>query len=156
MQYITSLITIFNFLYFCSICVWPKGRKEGEKDLIWNSNEIEIGAVISPLLLLLLFRLLARFLILWLSFPHWEMYNYYIFKNLYLYCTANIFNVIFTLFTCVPLSTVISLHRGVFWQFSFWWIHYYVSSKSTRLEIDKSHIYALYCLHLIAAPSTVE
>ena len=36
--------------------------------------------------------------------------------------TANIFNVIFTLFTCVPLSTVISL----------------------------------YCLHLIAAPSTVE
>ena len=36
--------------------------------------------------------------------------------------TANIFNVIFTLFTCVPLSTVISL----------------------------------YCLHLIAAPSTVD
>ena len=35
---------------------------------------------------------------------------------------ANIFNIIFTLFTCVPLSTVISL----------------------------------YCLHLIAAPSTVE
>ena len=35
---------------------------------------------------------------------------------------ANIFNIIFTLFTCVPLSTVISLN----------------------------------CLHLIAAPSTVE
>ena len=28
----------------------------------------------------------------------------------YITCTANIFNVIFTLFTCVPLSTVIPLH----------------------------------------------
>ena len=27
-----------------------------------------------------------------------------------LWCTANIFNVIFTLFMCVPLSTVISLY----------------------------------------------
>jgi hypothetical protein len=36
--------------------------------------------------------------------------------------TANIFDVIFTVFNCVPISTVISL----------------------------------YCLHLIAAPSTVE
>ena len=66
---IPLLVTIHTyFLYFCSICVCPEGRKEGEKDLIWNSNEIEIGAVISPLLLLLLFRLLARFLILWLFF----------------------------------------------------------------------------------------
>ena len=39
-------------------------------------------------------------------------------------------------------QVVATLHRGAFFQFSFWWIHYYGSNKSTRLEIGKSHLCA--------------
>ena len=31
------------------------------------------------------------------------------------------------------------MHRGAFCQFSFQWIHYYGSNKSTGLETGKSH-----------------
>ena len=38
-----------------------------------------------------------------------------------------------------------SLHRGAFCQFSFWWIYYYGSIKSTGKETDKMHLCALVC-----------
>ena len=37
-----------------------------------------------------------------------------------------------------------TLHRGAFCQSSFWWIYYYDSNKSTRKEIGKSHLCALF------------
>jgi hypothetical protein len=36
------------------------------------------------------------------------------------------------------------LHRDAFCQFTFRWIHYYDSNKSTGLETGKSHLCALY------------
>ena len=36
-----------------------------------------------------------------------------------------------------------TVHRGAFCQFSFRWIHYYGSNKSTGLETGKSHICAV-------------
>ena len=36
-----------------------------------------------------------------------------------------------------------ALHRGALCQFSFRWIHYYSSNKSTGLETGKSHLCAL-------------
>ena len=35
------------------------------------------------------------------------------------------------------------MHRGAFHQFSFRWILYYGSNKSTGLETDKSHLCAV-------------
>ena len=43
-------------------------------------------------------------------------------------------------------DTTSAVHRGAFCQFTFWWIHYYDSNKSTGLETGKLHRYALlYC-----------
>ena len=38
-----------------------------------------------------------------------------------------------------------AVHRGAFCQFSFRWIHYYDSNKSTRKETGKTHLYAVQC-----------
>ena len=40
-----------------------------------------------------------------------------------------------------------SLHRGAFCQFTFRWIRYYDSNKSTALETGKSHLCALHCFN---------
>ena len=37
-----------------------------------------------------------------------------------------------------------ALHRGAFCQFSFRWIYYYGSNKSTGKETGKTHLYALF------------
>ena len=36
-----------------------------------------------------------------------------------------------------------SMHRGAFCQFSFRWIYYYGSNKSTGKETGKTHLYAM-------------
>ena len=41
--------------------------------------------------------------------------------------------------------TMSAVHRGVFCQFSLWWIHYYCSDKYTGLVIDKSHHFRPLC-----------
>ena len=41
------------------------------------------------------------------------------------------------------ISTFPAVHRGVFCQFSFWWINYCYSSKPTGKETGKTHICAV-------------
>ena len=46
------------------------------------------------------------------------------------------------------LQAVLPLHRGAFCMFSFQWIYYHGSNKSTGKETGKTHLYALYCTKL--------
>ena len=41
---------------------------------------------------------------------------------------------------------VLTVHRGAFCQFTFWWIYYYGSNESTGKESGKTHLCAMFSL----------
>ena len=43
-------------------------------------------------------------------------------------------------FQCYTGNLPSAVHRGAFFQFLFWWIHYCHSSKSTGKETGKTHL----------------
>ena len=61
-----------------------------------------------------------------------------------LFLSSQVYRAVF--FTHAPRRAAprrASLHKGAFCQFTFQWIHYYDSNKSTGLETGKSHLCAM-------------